>query len=33
MSQTNKETKRDQRNKKGKILLSFNKTGKDCVLD
>ena len=33
MRQTNRETKRNQRNKKGKMLLLFNKIGKGCVLD
>ena len=31
--QTNRETKENQRDKKGKILLLFNKVGKGCVLD
>ena len=33
MRQTNRETKENQRDKKGKILLLFNKVGKGCVLD
>ena len=33
MRQTNRETKENQRDKKGKILLLFNKAGKGCVLD
>ena len=33
MRQTNRKTKRNQRNKKGKMLLLFNKIGKGCVLD
>ena len=32
MRQTNRETKRSQRNKKGKMLLLFSKTGKGCIL-
>ena len=32
MRQTNRETKRNLRNKKGKMLLLFNKIGKGCVL-
>ena len=31
--QSNTETKENQRDKKGKILLLFNKVGKGCVLD
>ena len=31
--QTNRETKENQRDKKGKMLLLFNKVGKGCVLD
>ena len=31
--QSNTETKENQREKKGKILLLFNKVGKGCVLD
>ena len=33
LRQTNRETKENQRDKKGKILLLFNKVGKGCVLD
>ena len=33
MRQTNKETKRNQRNKKSKMLLLFDKIGKGYVLD
>ena len=33
MRQTNRETKRNQRNKKGKISLLFNKISMGCVLD
>ena len=33
MRQTNRETKENQRDKKGKMLLLFNKVGKGCVLD
>ena len=33
MRQTNRETKRNQRNKKGKMLLLFNKIGKGCILN
>ena len=33
MRQTKRETKRNQRNKKVKSLLSFSKTGKVCILD
>ena len=33
MGQTNGETKRNVRNKKGKMLLLFKKIGKGCVLD
>ena len=33
MRQTNRETKENQRGKKGKILLIFNKVSKDCILD
>ena len=33
MRQTNRETKRNQRNKKGKMLLLFNNIGKGSVLD
>ena len=33
MRQTNRETTENQRGKKGKILLIFNKVGKDCILD
>ena len=33
MRQTNRETKENQRDKKGKILLLFNNVGKGCVLD
>ena len=33
MWQPNRETKRNQRNKKGKVLLLFNKIGKGCILD
>ena len=33
MSQSNRETKKNQRGKKGKISLLFNKVGKGCVLD
>ena len=31
--QTNRETKENQREKKCKMLLLFNKVGKGCVLD
>ena len=31
--QTNRETKENQRDKKGKMLLLFNKVDKGCVLD
>ena len=31
--QANRETKENQRDKKGKMLLLFNKVGKCCVLD
>ena len=33
MWESNRETKKTQRDKKGKILLLFNKVGKGCVLD
>ena len=33
MRQTNRETKENQKDKKGKMLLLFNKFGKDSVLD
>ena len=33
MRQANRETKRNQRNKKGKMLLLFNKIGKGCILN
>ena len=33
MRQTKRETKENQRDKKDKILLLFNKVGKGCVLD
>ena len=33
MRQTNRETKENQRDKDGKMLLLFNKVGKGCVLD
>ena len=33
MRQTNRDTKENQRDKKGKMLLLFNKVGKGCVLD
>ena len=33
MRQTNREKKENQRDKKGKMLLLFNKFGKGCVLD
>ena len=33
MRQTNRELKGNQRNKKSKMLLLFNKIGKGCVLD
>ena len=33
MTQTDKEKKETIGTKKGKMLLSFNKTGKNCVLD
>ena len=33
MKQTNRETKGNQRNKKGKMLLWFSKTDKGCILD
>ena len=33
MGQTNRETKRNQRNRKGKMLLLFNKIGKGCILN
>ena len=33
MRQTNRETKRNQRSKKGKMLLLFSKIGKGCILD
>ena len=33
MRQTNRETKRNQRNKKGKMLLLLSKIGKGCILD
>ena len=33
MRQINRETKENQRDKKGKMLLLFNKVGKGCVLD
>ena len=32
MWESNRETKENQRDKKGKILLLFNKVGKGCVL-
>ena len=31
--QANRETKENHRDKKGKMLLLFNKVGKGCVLD
>ena len=31
--QANRETKENKRDKKGKMLLLFNKVGKGCVLD
>ena len=33
MRQTNRETKENQRDKKDKMLLLFNKVDKGCVLD
>ena len=33
MRQTNRETKRNQRNRKGKMVVLFNKTDKGCILD
>ena len=33
MRQINREKKRKQRSKKGKMLLLFSKIGKDCILD
>ena len=33
MRQTNRETKRNQRNKKDKMLLLFSKIGKGCIPD
>ena len=33
MRQTNRETKENQSDKDGKMLLLFNKVGKGCVLD
>ena len=33
MRQTNRETKRNRRNKKDKMLVLFNKIGKGCILD
>ena len=33
MRQTNREIKRNQRDKKGKMLLLFNKFGTGCILD
>ena len=33
MRQTNRETEENQRDKKGRMLLLFNKVGKGCVLD
>ena len=33
MRQTNRETKKTKRNKKGKILFLFSKIGKGCILD
>ena len=33
MRETNRETKENQRDKKGKMLLLFNKVDKGCVLD
>ena len=32
MRKSNRETKENQRDKRGKILLLFNKVGKGCVL-
>ena len=33
MRQTNRQTKENERDKKGKILLLFKKVGKGCVLN
>ena len=33
MRQTNRETKENLRDKKGKMLFLFNKVGKGCVLN
>ena len=33
MRQTNRETKENLRDKKGKVLLLFNKVGKGCALN
>ena len=33
MRQTNRETKRNQGNKRGKMLLLFSKIGKGCIRD
>ena len=33
MRQTNRTTKRNQKNNMGKMLLLFNKIGKGCILE
>ena len=33
MRQTKRQTKRNQRNKKDKMILLFSKIGKGCILD
>ena len=33
LQETDRETKRNQKNKRGKVLLLFNKIGKGCILD